>query len=182
VYRGQPPQTAASLSQKLEMKPATLGDLADYAGRHPQVLDDNALRDARQRQKNGEAGYVFTCHGELASVIWLSTQGQVMLPDGAKGQRLELPPDAWLISDYWVAPQYRKAGILRSALEALKPVGSGRDLRLWIVCRHRDRYSKPEIESAGFEPAHRFVSARLLRFQRARLTRFIPIQDSEGAN
>jgi hypothetical protein len=183
VCRRQPQQAPAPLSKAqnpvLEMKPATLGGLADHAGRSPQVLDDSVLRDARQRLKNGEAGYLFTCHGELASVIWLSTQGQITLHDGAEGRRLDLPQDAWLITDYQVAPQHRKADILRSALEALASVASQRDLQLWIVCRRRDGYAKPEIESAGFAPAYRFVSARLLRFRRSRLT---PLQDHEAAN
>lgn len=155
----------------VEIRQATLSDLAVASPGNPDFLTAARLTMFRKRLQRGDEVYTAYRDGDLAHVAWLRTTNRIAPTAEIQSDwHFDLPDLGFVIFDCWTAEPFRRQGIYRAVLGHLISLCLEKRRMVWIYTVEANTASRRGIESTGFKLHSRVRETTVLgRFRKVRV-------------
>lgn len=137
-----------ALSLRLNVRVATLGDLADYWSSFGPIAEDQ-LQRARDRLRKGDLSYLVTVGEVLQGVFWVCKAAR--LKDHGLGHVLSAAPSTPVVYDCW-GGECVSGMIGTGVLSTVLKLAAGEGLEAWALVYGNRRTTVHLLERVGAEP------------------------------
>ncbi len=138
----------------------SLNALAAVLIESPELLPQARLREARKRLKAGDRMLALLGPGQQRPmIVWVANRRELSLPIAGGGWTLNIPANAWVIYDIWLAHGRSHTYVTPDILRVV--IRQSRGAEHWIVCSDVLPVPRFAVDRSGFQ-LRKCVSDRAL--------------------